>query len=102
VRTFDGVLKSEKKHRCSFEELVFSIDNKSTQAMDDAFSITVLPGDIYRVHIHISDVASLVTTNTAIDKEASVRAQSTYVMKAFHLSMLPHDLNGHICSLVQG
>jgi len=70
--------------------------------MDDAFSVTALPGDCYRVHIHISDVAYFVSTNSAIDKEASVRAHSTYVMRAFHLPMLPHDLNAKICSLVQG
>jgi ribonuclease R len=81
---------------------VFSIDNRNTQAMDDAFSVTELSDDCFRLQIHISDVAFLVTTNTPIDKEASVRAQSTYVMKAFHLPMLPHDLNANLCSLVQG
>lgn len=97
------MLSQERRHRRSFRDiLVFSIDNRTTQAMDDAFSVIELPDDCYRVQIHISDVAFLVTTGSAIDNEASVRAQSTYVMKAFHLPMLPHDLNANLCSLVEG
>ena len=53
---------------------MFSIDNRGTQAIDDAFSVTQLEEGRYRVLIHISDVAYFVKTESQIDKEAHVRA----------------------------
>ncbi len=78
-----------------------SIDNASTQAVDDAISITQLSENVYRVRIHIADVASLVKPESAIDLEAKKRACSTYVMNTFYLPMLPKDLNSDICSILE-
>lgn len=47
-------------------------------------------------------MASLVQPNTALDKEAALRGATTYVFKSYHMTMLPHDLNGVKCSLIAG
>ena len=83
------------------EELIFSIDGPTTQALDDAISITKLSENNYRLGIHIADVASLIRPGSALDGEAKKRAASTYVLNTFHMPMLPRELNSGICSLHQ-
>ena len=83
------------------EELIFTIDGPTTQALDDAISITKLSENNYRLGIHIADVASLIKPGSALDGEAKKRAASTYVLNTFHMPMLPRELNSGICSLHQ-
>lgn len=51
--------------------------------------------------IHIADVASLVQPGTPLDNEALKRGASTYVMRTFHMPMLPKELNANKCSLLK-
>jgi len=78
---------------------VFTIDGKKSRALDDAISFNKVEDGVYRVGIHISDVASLIQSKTALDAEALKRAESTYVLNSFHLPMLPRELNSGVCSL---
>lgn len=69
--------------------------------MDDAISFKKVSDNKFRLGIHISDVATLIKADTPLDLEALKRAESTYVLNAFHMPMLPRELNSGKCSLLQ-
>ena len=80
--------------------MVFTIDNPSTKALDDAISISANDDGSFKIKIHISDVASIIKSDTPIDNEALKRTASTYVLKDFFLPMLPQSINAGVCSLI--
>jgi exoribonuclease-2 len=55
----------------------FTIDGERTRDLDDALSLEILPTG-YRLGVHISDVATLVAGDTALDQEARERGTSIY------------------------
>jgi exoribonuclease R len=72
--------------------------------MDDAISLEKINDEVFRVGIHISDVASIIKKGSEIDKEAFSRVESTYVLKLLkkcHKPMIPHELNQDVVSLVK-
>ncbi|KAH7683826.1 Exoribonuclease II protein [Dioscorea alata] len=78
----------------------FTIDPSSAVDLDDALSVEVVSNGIYRVGVHIADVAYLVTPGTALDAEAQLRSTSVYILQ--HKSpMLPSKLSD-ACSLNPG
>ncbi len=81
------------------DELVFTIDKPSAQALDDAISVIEVDEHTLKVVIHIADVASLIKPGGNLDMEALKRAASTYVLNTFHMPMLPRELNAGKCSL---
>ena len=88
------MLKKNIKKRVDLtEELVFTIDSKSSRALDDALSMAEASPGVYRLSIHISDVASLIPENSPVDNEAYKRGESTYVSRHFFMPMLPTELN---------
>ncbi len=78
---------------------IISIDTKRARALDDALSIQHVDGNIFRVGIHVSDVAALIDKDSVIDKEAQSRIASTYILKNYHKPMLPEKLNSDLCCL---
>jgi ribonuclease R len=79
---------------------VFTIDPDDAKDFDDALSIeTTGPGET-RVGIHIADVSHYVRPNTAIDREAQRRGNSTYLVGTV-IPMLPEKLSNGLCSLVE-
>ena len=81
------------------EELVFTIDPPTARDLDDALSITQLPGGTgYRVGVHIADVSHFVIADSALDLEARGRATSTYLVQSV-IPMLPRLLCEELCSL---
>jgi exoribonuclease R len=90
AENFEYKILSELNFRSDWQDqLTFSIDGKGTQAVDDAITFEQLPDSLYKVTVHISDVAALVTPGSATNKEALSRAETTYVLKSFHMPMLP-------------
>ncbi len=78
----------------------FTIDDASTQDMDDGLSCEVIPGG-YRFGVHISDVASLIPLGSVLDEEAKRRGTSVYLPER-NINMFPESLAHDRLSLVVG
>lgn len=76
----------------------FTIDPRDAKDFDDALSMRRLPNGNYEVGVHIADVTHYVTPGTLLDKEASSRATSVYLVDRV-VPMLPEHLSNGICSL---
>ncbi|MDR0427626.1 MAG: ribonuclease R [Dysgonamonadaceae bacterium] len=76
----------------------FTIDPKDAKDFDDALSIKKLSDKLWEVGVHIADVTHYVKPNDVIDKEASKRATSVYLVDRT-IPMLPELLSNNLCSL---
>eukprot|EP00929_Paragymnodinium_shiwhaense_P042974 TRINITY_DN22154_c0_g1_i2.p1 TRINITY_DN22154_c0_g1~~TRINITY_DN22154_c0_g1_i2.p1 ORF type:complete len:657 (+),score=139.08 TRINITY_DN22154_c0_g1_i2:90-2060(+) len=78
-----------------------SIDPPGCKDIDDALSCEPLPNGNFRVGVHIADVTHFVLPDTPIDKEASERCTTVYLVEK-RTDMLPGLLTTDLCSLVGG
>jgi len=79
----------------------FTIDPDTAKDFDDALSIEKdLKGSFF-LGVHIADVAHYVRPDSALDKEAIERSNSTY-FPGKCVPMLPEELSNNLCSLKQG
>lgn len=93
------VLPSEIKGREDFRKLeCFTIDPDTALDYDDAISLTKDSKGHYHLGVHIADVSHYVRPGTALDKEATMRCNSTYFPGAC-IPMLPSILADNLCSL---
>lgn len=81
------------------DRLVITIDPADAKDHDDAIWVGRNPKGGWRLAVHIADVSHYVKPRTALDKEASERGNSTYLVDRV-LPMLPVELSNGICSLV--
>ncbi|XP_062998598.1 DIS3-like exonuclease 1 [Elgaria multicarinata webbii] len=79
--------------------LVFSIDPKGCEDVDDALSIRMLPSGDLELGVHIADVTHFVAANSYTDIEARARA-TTYYFADRRYDMLPAVLSANLCSLL--
>lgn len=78
---------------------VITIDPADAKDFDDAFSLTRSGENRWKLSVHIADVSHYVKPDSAIDKEAKSRANSTYLVDRV-VPMLPEALSNHLCSLI--
>ena len=62
------------------EEYVCSVDPVGCRDIDDALHAKVLPNGNIEVGVHIADVTYFVKPGTPIDKEASERCTTVYLV----------------------
>lgn len=78
--------------------LVCSIDPPGCVDIDDALHATQLPNGNFAVGVHIADVSNFVKPDTAMDREASMRGTTVYLVDK-RIDMLPMLLGTDLCSL---
>jgi ribonuclease R len=77
---------------------VITIDPDDAKDFDDAICLQRLPGDQWRLWVHIADVSHYVKPSSALDTEARKRGNSTYLVDRV-IPMLPEALSNELCSL---
>lgn len=80
------------------ETKTFTIDPFDAKDFDDALSLKYLDNGHYEIGVHIADVSHYVRPGTAMDKEASQRGNSVYLVDRV-IPMLPEQLSNLACSL---
>jgi exosome complex exonuclease DIS3/RRP44 len=78
--------------------IVCSIDPPGCVDIDDALHARMLPNGNFEVGVHIADVSHFVKPNNAMDKEASQRGTTVYLVDK-RIDMLPMLLGTDLCSL---
>jgi len=93
-----GITPQEISRREDFRNVfTCTIDPKDAKDFDDALSIQK-KGKLWEVGVHIADVSHYVKEGSVIDKEATKRATSVYLVDRT-IPMLPERLCNFICSL---
>ena len=93
-----GITPEEISRREDFRDVfTCTIDPKDAKDFDDALSIRK-QGKSWEVGVHIADVSHYVKEGSVIDKEATKRATSVYLVDRT-IPMLPERLCNFICSL---
>ncbi|XP_009902181.2 DIS3-like exonuclease 1 [Dryobates pubescens] len=97
------VSPEEEKKRLDLRDthLIFSIDPKGCEDVDDALSVRALPNGNLELGVHIADVTHFVAANSYTDVEARARA-TTYYLADRRYDMLPSVLSADVCSLLSG
>ncbi|HEY9829468.1 MAG TPA: ribonuclease R family protein [Stenomitos sp.] len=80
---------------------VYTIDDESTQEIDDGLSLEVLEDGRHRLWIHIADPTRLVMQGDELDLEARRRSTTLYLPTGM-IPMFPPELATGPMSLVQG
>jgi len=80
---------------------VYTIDDESTEEIDDGLSVEYLDDGRSRIWIHIADPTRLVSPGDDLDLEARKRSTSLYLPTGM-ISMFPTELATGPMSLVQG
>jgi exoribonuclease II len=80
---------------------VYTIDDESTQEIDDGLSVEFLPDGRERLWIHIADPTRLLVPGDELDLEARKRSTTIYLPTGM-IPMFPIDLASGPMSLVQG
>ncbi|MHC4618990.1 MAG: ribonuclease R [Planctomycetota bacterium] len=83
------------------EKVVVTIDPPDAKDFDDGISLEKDAQGNRVLGIHIADVSSFVSADSALDTEARVRGNSVY-LPAKTIPMLPEILSNGICSLQPG
>lgn len=83
------------------QRTIVTIDPASARDFDDAIAVSPLPGGGWELAVHIADVSHYVRPGSALDGEARLRGNSTYLPDRV-LPMLPPRLCDHVCSLLAG
>ena len=80
---------------------IYTIDDESTQEIDDGLSIETFTDGTIRLWVHIADPTRFVFPNDELDLEARRRSTSLYLPTGM-VSMFPTELATGPMSLVQG
>ncbi|XP_036029080.1 DIS3-like exonuclease 2 isoform X2 [Onychomys torridus] len=86
------------KRRDLRKDCIFTIDPSTARDLDDALSCRPLTDGTFEVGVHIADVSYFIPEGSSLDKVASERATSVYLVQKV-VPMLPRLLCEELCSL---
>ena len=93
---------AEKSRRRDLtNECIFTIDPSTAKDLDDALHCKEVSPGVYEIGVHIADVSHFVKPGTEVDKIASQRCTSVYLVQKV-IPMLPPLLCEELCSLNAG
>ncbi|WP_434341746.1 ribonuclease R [Mycoplasma putrefaciens] len=90
-------LKKRQK-RSLVDKMIVTIDGSDSKDLDDAICVEKLDNNHYKLYVAIADVSYYVRPKTALDNEALLRGNSTYLTNKV-IPMLPKILSNDLCSL---
>ncbi|SYV95087.1 VACB-like ribonuclease II, partial [Mycoplasma putrefaciens] len=90
-------LKKRQK-RSLVDKMIVTIDGSDSKDLDDAICVEKLDNNHYKLYVAIADVSYYVKPKTALDNEALLRGNSTYLANKV-IPMLPKILSNDLCSL---
>ncbi|WWO98867.1 MAG: exoribonuclease II [Candidatus Dasytiphilus stammeri] len=100
--TISGNLENDQLHRKDLTKLPFiTIDNDSTEDMDDALYAEEISKDLFRLTIAIADPTTWIRQNSELDQLAANRSFSTYLPNC-NVPMFPRKFSEDVCSLRPG
>jgi ribonuclease R len=95
----DQLTDTDLQGRRDFRAITtFTIDPVDAKDFDDALSVEFLENGNVRIGVHIADVTHYVKPGTLLEREASQRATSVYLVDRT-VPMLPEKLSNNLCSL---
>ncbi len=83
------------------QHMVVTIDPDDAKDFDDAICLQPAERGAWKLWVHIADVSHYVKPGTLLDREASKRGNSTYLVDRV-IPMLPEILSNELCSLKPG
>lgn len=92
----DEAVRKDLRQLC-----VCSVDPPGCTDIDDALHCRQLPNGNFEVGVHIADVSHFVRPGTALDREASDRGTTVYLVDQ-RIDMVPDLLSSNLCSLRGG
>ncbi|XP_071139750.1 DIS3-like exonuclease 1 [Mytilus edulis] len=95
----DVELKKRRDLRDS--HLIFSIDPKGCEDVDDTLSVRHMQNGNIELGVHIADVTHFVKPGSLTDQEAKKRSTTVYLADRRY-DMLPGILSANLCSLISG
>eukprot|EP00375_Theileria_parva_P003334 XP_766016.1 mitotic control protein Dis3 [Theileria parva strain Muguga] len=98
IRITPELLKGRIDYR---DEVVLSVDPPGCKDIDDALGCKRLSNGNFEVSVHIADVTHFVHEGSNLDKEASERCTTVYLVDR-RTDMLPKLLTTNLCSLMSG
>lgn len=97
------VSDTDLSRRLDFRKnLTFTVGSANTKELGTAFSIEDVPGNCYKIGVHIADVSHYVKRGSALDREAEARATTMEAFGREPTRMLPELLSTKHCSLLPG
>lgn len=91
----------KKRRDLRDSHLIFSIDPKGCEDVDDTLSVRCLENGNIELGVHIADVTHFVKPGSLTDQEARSRSTTVYLADRRY-DMLPSILSANLCSLVSG
>lgn len=94
-------MEIEKRRDLRKSHLIFSIDPKGCEDVDDTLSVRTMKRGQIELGVHIADVSHFVRPGSLTDAEAKARSTTVYLADR-RFDMLPEVLSADLCSLIGG